>query len=361
MIVRWLIVAPLAVVLGLAAATVCQRHIDASRERTFDEELLYLPNEKLLTHFTGGLDSVVADLLWLQCIQYTVEEFHKGRKPEWLAHMTRVITQLDPHFLGAYQYGGTLLAAVQAEDASLDLLGKGMRHRPTAWELPFEAAKVYILNRRDDPNSPAMAAYFLTLSAARDTNPDPDYFINWAERLKVRHNLIEAGVAIWENVYRTTNEPFMRELAARKLEEFRIRATVEDLERAAELFTGQFGRAPQSIQDMQERGIITGSGEPVDALGGRYFIDAGGHVRNTTLLDNEVDQITTRVRTWIDRFHAERGRWPESLDELLAQPYSRGLPPHPYLDREWVYNAATGKFGDQRTGAGAGFGVDTRP
>ena len=42
----------------------------------FDEELLYLPNENLLNHFTAGLSSVVADLLWLRTIHYTVKEFH---------------------------------------------------------------------------------------------------------------------------------------------------------------------------------------------------------------------------------------------------------------------------------------------
>ncbi len=53
-----------------------QHQLDTLQEETLEEELLYLPNDKLLSHFTAGLDSVVADVLWLRTIQYAVMEFH---------------------------------------------------------------------------------------------------------------------------------------------------------------------------------------------------------------------------------------------------------------------------------------------
>ncbi|HQK77296.1 MAG TPA: hypothetical protein PKZ25_13970, partial [Candidatus Hydrogenedentes bacterium] len=112
MIARWLVIAPLTVAIGLACCVMAQKHLDASRQTGFDEELLYLPNEKLLNHFTGGLDSVVADLLWLQCIQYTAEEFKGDHKYVWLNHMTDPITRLDPYFVDVYRYGGVFLAAL---------------------------------------------------------------------------------------------------------------------------------------------------------------------------------------------------------------------------------------------------------
>ena len=133
MIARWLVIAPLTVAIGLACCVMAQKHLDASRQTGFDEELLYLPNEKLLNHFTGGLDSVVADLLWLQCIQYTAEEFKGDHKYVWLNHMTDTITRLDPYFVDVYRYGGVFLAALKADnDASVNLMKRGMRHTTTS-------------------------------------------------------------------------------------------------------------------------------------------------------------------------------------------------------------------------------------
>lgn len=44
------------------------------------------------------------------------------------------------------------------------------------------------------------------------------------------------------------------------------------------------------------------------------------------------------AREAIDRFHADRGRYPESLDELVARRYLRALPVDPLLDspRAWA-------------------------
>jgi general secretion pathway protein G len=44
------------------------------------------------------------------------------------------------------------------------------------------------------------------------------------------------------------------------------------------------------------------------------------------------------VRDAIDQFAADRGRWPESIDELVSTRYLRGLPEDPITNRRdsWV-------------------------
>ena len=65
------------------------------------------------------------------------------------------------------------------------------------------------------------------------------------------------------------------------------------------------------------------------------------------------------MRDAIDRFTADRGRYPESLDELVATRYLRGLPEDPLTGRRdgWVLLAPppdshlSGGISDVRSGA----------
>ena len=62
---------------------------------------------RILNHFTGGMNNVVADLLWLRCIQYIGKENKGERNFIWLNQLLDTVVQLDPYFGDAYRYGGT--------------------------------------------------------------------------------------------------------------------------------------------------------------------------------------------------------------------------------------------------------------
>ena len=342
-LVRWLVVAPLVLGVGLSCLSGLQRQIDGAREEAVgQDELLYLPNEKLLDHFTCGFSSVIADVLWLRCIQYTVSEFHNPeRKFTWLEHMCQTIARLDPHFVGAYQYGGMLLAAIDADEAGLKLLRQGLVNRPDTWELPFETAKIYVLNRRDEPGSPAMASYYLAL-AGRDSD-HPEYFLEWAQAIQLRHNLAEDGRRIWEGLLATTSDGFMRELAERKLQELNLHEAVDTLNRISEEYEKRVGRKATRFEDFEAAGLITG--HPTDPLGGEFLLDADGRVRNTTLMDMSVDRRLRKLRAAVAAFEKDTGRWPTTLEELAPSDLLKSVPDHPYPGRQWDYEPATGKIG----------------
>lgn len=43
-----------------------------------------------------------------------------------------------------------------------------------------------------------------------------------------------------------------------------------------------------------------------------------------------------QLRQAIDRYHADRGVYPDSLDDLVAKRYLRAIPPNPYTDQvDW--------------------------
>jgi type II secretion system protein G len=65
------------------------------------------------------------------------------------------------------------------------------------------------------------------------------------------------------------------------------------------------------------------------------------------------------MRQAIDQFSADRGRYPESLEELVAARYLRSMPDDPVVGRRdaWVAvepppnSSLTGRLGDVRSGA----------
>ena len=339
MIARRLLTGVLAVAIGFACCVAAQRQMDASRKTGFDEELLYLPNEKLLNHFTGGLSSVVADLLWLQCIQYTAEEFKGEHKYVWLNHMIDTITRLDPYFVDVYRYGGVFLAALKADsDASIDLMKRGMIHNPGAWVLPDEMAMVYLLNRRENPGSPAQAAQFLQLAVA--TGTAPQYVIDLAANIARQHDLDEFERAMWEDMARNSSEKMLRELAQRKLHELAIADVCRQLGKAVQLYEERHHRLPDSLNDLVAGGIIERL--PDDPLGGRFFL-AGREVLNTTLQEEKLERRINRIRNGVNRYQARTGAWPPSLEAAVEGGDLVFVPPHPYPGRAWRYDPATGE------------------
>lgn len=210
----------LAVALLFGASVLAQQGALRHRE-PMPTELMYLPNEKLLTHFTGGMSSIVANMLWLRCVRYIAQEAKGARNFEWLEQMIRTVVRLDPHFVDAYRYGGLFLAALKAEDdAGLALLHEGIRRNPRAWELPYECAMIYLLNRGDQPGARDMAAFYLSMSAA--TGTAPPFVADAAVKLQRDGSMLEIEFEMWARMAES-DDAFLRELAESKLREMQER------------------------------------------------------------------------------------------------------------------------------------------
>lgn len=330
--------AAIAVLLAVsfAGTSSAQRRIDVMRkDRLAGEELLYLPNERLLNSFTCGLSSVVADVLWLQCIQYTSREFRGDFKFTWLNHMLKTITRLDPYFTDVHKWGGVFLAMLKHDsDAGIDLLKSGIPHDPTSWELPFEIARTYVLNRHDEVNG----ALYMALAAS--TGNPPQFVVDWAKNLQQRHNLLDVERGMWLEIIENSGDPNMVQLAKRRLIEIDLREACAVLNAAAEAYAGQKGVHPLTIQDLVDAGLLRDL--PRDPLGGTFFVNANGAVQNTTLLDSIKDERLQLLRGWIALFRERENRMPNSLEELIERGYTHGLPTHPYMDRTWRYDPGTG-------------------
>lgn len=339
MIWKKAVAAVLVASVSLGAISFAQVRLDRMRQTKFDDELLYLPNEKLLNHFTGGMSGVIADILWLRCIQYTSKHFNSDHKFTWLAHMGNTITRLDPYFVDAYRYTGIFLAGLKADDtASIVLMKRGFVQNPQAWELPYEISMVYLLNRRDQPGSAEAAARYLTMAVA--TEKAPDSVLEIAQGLQRKHNLVEVERQLWEDMLRTSRDELRRDMAKRKLHELDIRQNVAALEQILQDFEKTQGRKAAALEEIVAAGYLPQL--PPDPLGGRYFLDPDGKAQNTTLLDGLVERRLDILRGHVERFRRQCERLPASLDEMVNLKVISSIPPHPYRDRTWSYNPRTG-------------------
>ena len=335
-----------ALVLLLAGVTVfAQLRADTSRP-TRKDELVYLPNEKLLTHFTAGMSSVIADLLWLRCIQFTGAEFKAEHDFAWLSQMLNTIVRMDPYFKDVYRYGAIFLAGVKADDtAGLDLLHRGIIQRPDAWELPYEAAMIFLLNRRDTPDSQKLAALYLAMSAS--TGRSPQMVANVASALQGQYNLDDIEGDMWANIQKN-GDKVLRELAERKQAELRIRQGLPTLNDNIDRFAREAGRPPKDLAEILDRGYFGPDAQKnhdmvlKDTLGGTYFIDADGKAKNTTLLDGAKEKALGNLRGAITKYHDARNAYPLNLSDVVPD-YLRDMPAHPYAGKEWEYNPATGE------------------
>jgi len=333
-----------AILLAAAAAfgsmAAVQHRLDGLRAHEPGDELLYLPNENLLEHFTAGMSGVVADLLWIRCLLYTGEHFRGDHDFTWLNHMVDMATRLDPYFVDAHRYGGVFLAMLKADDdACIRLLKRGMANNPTSWELPYEIAMTYLLNRPGQPDSPIQAAKYLAI--AIETGNAPRFVLELAESLQRGHNLVDLERDMWESMLQS-DDALLRDMAERKLILAELRIACENLSKAARAYAAEHGKPPKTVEDLADAGLVTPP--PFDPLGGSFFVSEDGRVLNSSVLDEEVERARGILKGGIDAFKERNGRWPASLDVLDKSGILDEIPPQPYPERAWHYDANDGSL-----------------
>ncbi len=311
-----------------------------SFQKVQSKDLLYLPNEKMMRYFTAGLDTVIADLLWINCLLYVGAELHGDFSFEWLEKMLNAVVQLDPYFREAYRFGSIFLSSLRADsDSALRLLHRGMYYRPETWDLPYEAGMIYLLNRPNEPNSKKLAGFYLAMSSA--TGRAPQFIINLAEKLSGEHDLLEIERDMWANLLKSEDK-LLRDLAERKMIMVEIKQICKELTRRLEEYKQTHNKLPEKLEEI---GLAPDSIK--DPLGGKFFITKSGKVQNTTILDDQLQQnkhiIENGIRTYYERF----GKYPSNLQELLEKHVMTFLPEHPYEEREWVYDPATGTLSEK--------------
>jgi hypothetical protein len=199
----------LAATLALASA-----NVQAYRERPYLHANLYLPSGKLVEQTAVGYRELAADLVWFQAVQYFGGYAKNQHSLAYFNGLIDIVTDLDPYFTFPYIFGAIVMSQDMGDLArGVDILKKGMRANPTAWELPFEIGFLYYVTSRDIT---AAAHYFDLASRLPGGREKAGRF---AAFLYSKAGHAETSIRMWEELAESTDQPYLRDMARRYIEQ----------------------------------------------------------------------------------------------------------------------------------------------
>ena len=185
--------------------------------------IAYLPTSEFARLTSLGYRELAADLYWFKAVQYYGGYRLDQNDIELFSHLADLITDLDPHFTGAYR----LSAIVITEDLenfaeAKRLMEKGLRNNPDDYWLTFEMGFLHYLGGRDYTEA---EKYFRL--AATMPNDDRSRAARFAADAASKGGNIEASIILWRELAESSDDAYIRELAERyirRLEEQRAAA-----------------------------------------------------------------------------------------------------------------------------------------
>jgi tetratricopeptide (TPR) repeat protein len=210
-----------------------------------------LPSLNTLKALSLNQGPVIADLLWLQTIQYFGQGNPYGKYPS-LGSILNTITQLDPKFEYPYEFGMIVLPFMDQTPAAVNLGERAQTAIPNNGLLTFYLASVYHLNVKDfkragdlyskastQPGAPGAAQELAGVAYAAKSDSLGDR---------------QVALAFWKAAFDNAKDDGGRDIAARWYAHMQI---VYSLEVAAQSYKAAQGSYPQNIQDLKDAGYIS--------------------------------------------------------------------------------------------------------
>jgi tetratricopeptide (TPR) repeat protein len=210
------IIIAIAVVLMLVTAA---RMVEPVLEGKADIEIAYLPSSEFMKMASLQYRELTADLYWFRAVQYYGGYRLSQNDIHLFNHLAGMITDLDPHFIGAYK----LSALVITEDlgnfaAAKNLMEKGLRYNPDDYWLTFEMGFLHYLDGKDYREA---EKYFRV--AAGLPNADGNRAARFAAEAASKGGNVDASIALWKELIRSSDNKYIRELAERYISKLEAR------------------------------------------------------------------------------------------------------------------------------------------
>lgn len=179
-------------------------------------DVLYLPSGEFIDQASLGYRNLAADLLWVKTVQYYGGYRMGNNDLALFSHLVDVITDLDPQFVFAYLFGGLVIAQdLGYFEEGVAFIEKGIDNNPTDWWLVFELGFLYYVNAGDY----SKAAHYFQL-ASRLPGAD-EITRRFAAFVAARAGHTETSIAMWEELSRTSDNPYIRDMAKNYIEKLK--------------------------------------------------------------------------------------------------------------------------------------------
>ena len=264
----------LLIVLG-AGSVLLLRRVDQLRTGATLEEVLYVSSPKLLKRASLGYSGLLADIYWTRAVQYYGGKQHQdATRYDLLWPLLNITTQLDPHLVPAYLFGGTFLSQKPPNgpgdpSKAIELVEYGIRNNPDDWHLYYDLGFIY--NDLKDYRGASDAFE----RGSRVPNAHPFLKI-LAAQMAQHGGELETARMLWSAAYQTSHEKNLRGNAAAHLRAVQADMDVTELDRLVEIYRQRAGRFPASFAEMNAAGLLRGI--PLDPLGTPYKLTSDGHV-----------------------------------------------------------------------------------
>jgi tetratricopeptide (TPR) repeat protein len=252
-----------------------QMHIAAeTRAVGQQKEELLLRSGPMLKRLSLGYDSLLGDIYWTRAVQYYGARVgSRGEKFELLWPLLDITTTLDPNLIVAYRFGAIFLSepmptGADRSDLAVELVKKGVAANPNSWELSSDLGFLYYWHLKDYEK--ASAAY---LQGSKIPNA-PSWMKMMAAQVAEKGNAFSNSLAIWSELYETTQNEKVKKNAFQHLQSLRALQDTFELDQLAEQYRKQYDRYPTSIKELYERGLL--QGVPLDPAGFPYTFGTGG-------------------------------------------------------------------------------------
>lgn len=230
------------------------------------EEYKYnLPSPEITKVASIGYDSFVADLLWLQLIQYVGGANNiSSYLPETYSLINNIVT-LEPKFEDAYIFGSHALSFNREFDKATEILEKGLKENPDKWYLPYQLGFLYYIDKKNN----LLASKYLDI--ASNIEGSPSNLKKLAADLYTRSGSdIDIKISLWQSVYdrsKKSGDKINQEKAFKKVVELTIERDLETLRKVILKYNELKNKLkstivyPDNIKKDNELSITSGSDE----------------------------------------------------------------------------------------------------
>jgi hypothetical protein len=262
----------------LAASAAVQVAIDkrmGARDAT--EDTVWIRSGKLLKRLSLGQEAFLADIYWTRAVQYYGGQ-RRDRKVDFstLYPLLDITTDLDPYLVPAYKFGAVFLTEKPPRgagdpQAAVRLIKKGIAANPDEWRMWHDLGFIYYWELKD---------YQAAADAYLEGSKNP-HAATWMKVMAAvilqKGNDLETSRFLWNEVYRTTEDPTIRQNALDHLQGLKAGEDIDRLQTLVIDFHDKTGQWPRSFTELINAGMLRGV--PADPEGKPYRIDESGIVR----------------------------------------------------------------------------------
>jgi len=202
----------------VAATTMVRELAERSARAQVPDRVAALPAIPFLEVASLGFRPAMADVAWLQAVQYYGEHRQGGNDLSEFRHYLDAVNTLDPRYEYAYVFGAFILATEQHDlDGALEILRRGARANPESPECLFEMGFLLYVHGGDLD----AALHYLRLSAQRPGGRDRA--MRFMAFLNRRLGRDQAAWLLWKEIRDNTRDPGMRAVAEKSMHQIEVR------------------------------------------------------------------------------------------------------------------------------------------